>query len=162
MIPGMGKNYIKTLDEPIVKQIQCWVYSKADGKKIAIHTSNDADVYIEELRPAHKLDEKIMTETELLSYAKLCDQKIDSKYFDPNRELNDRDKEIRSLMTSDENYNYKGYDVKLKKHEKIKNTYYCTVYLNEKYVGGLRGPAILLSAKEWAQNMIDKNIAGLI
>jgi hypothetical protein len=59
MIPGTGKNYIKTLDEPIIKQIQCWVYSKADGKKIAIHTSNDADVYIEELRPANKFDENI-------------------------------------------------------------------------------------------------------
>jgi hypothetical protein len=142
-LPGTGKEYIKEFKKPFKKKIDYWVYSKADGKKIKIVPGEKSEV----IRETYPIKETF-----------ICDQKIDSKYFDPNRELDERELEIKKLMSSDESYNYKGYDVKLEKHKKFDNVYYCTVYLNDKYIGGLKGPSILLSAKEWAQSLIDNKI----
>lgn len=57
MKSGTGKKYTRTLETPVKKQIDIWVYSRADGKKIAIHAPKADDVYIEELRAA-TVDEK--------------------------------------------------------------------------------------------------------
>lgn len=63
-----------------------------------------------------------------------------------------------NLNTLPEVIDYKGYTINLKKSDTFKNSYICSVYLNDEYKMGLRGPCNYNKGKEAAILFIDGQI----
>lgn len=77
------------------------------------------------------------------------------------READDKKiKENVSITPDNENYEYKGYLIKLEPTTRFKGSYFCSVWKDGEYKMGLKGPVRLDDAKKSAELFINGQLTG--
>jgi len=138
--PGTSKTYHDTNVKDTTAEIEKWVYSKADGKKISIDAEGNVEV-MREAKDKEKVEEK-------LDFSKkLNKQQIKKIAEEINKDIVEQLKDV--------SYEYKGFYIELHANERFENAYNCRVLKNGEYQMGIKGPTSLSKAKEAAELFIN-------